>query len=163
MKFVADRIFAQKIGTTAMKTHGNSCRNYRDTNKRNLDRNHLDHPLPKQSISPQRLPPTRARGIKIRPLPQAHRPIPLPLAQTLLEDIIRRSSMIHTPIIPNRNIILRLPLQPHLQIMILNDKLHEPTQEVLALVIRQPMNPLDMMSHRKNRLPPRHRVRAAYR
>ena len=62
--------------------------------------------------------------------------------------------MVYTPIIPNRHIIHRLPLQPNLQIMVLHNQLHKPLQEMLALLIRQAMNPLHMVAHCKDRAPP---------
>lgn len=68
--------------------------------------------------------------------------------------------MVHAPIIPNRHIIHPLPLEPDLQVMILHNQLAKPPQEMLALVLGQPVDPLHVVAHGKHRLPPRDRVGA---
>lgn len=49
-------------------------------------------------------------------------PLPQPL-------VIRRSSVINTPVVPNRYIVRILPAMSNLQIMIFHNQLHEPFQQ----------------------------------
>lgn len=48
---------------------------------------------------------------------------------------------------------------PNLQIMILHNQLHKPIQRLPALLFRQPIDLLHMMTDRKYRVPSRHRIR----
>lgn len=68
--------------------------------------------------------------------------------------------MVHAPIVPDRDVVLRLPLQPHLQVVVLDDELHKPVEKVLALIVRQPVDPLDVVAHGEDGLPTRHGVGA---
>jgi len=86
-------------------------------------------------FSLQCLPPARARRIKIRPLTQAHRSTALSLAQAIFKDIVRRSRMVNTPVIPNRHVILGLPTETHLQVVILHNQTHKPVEKVAALFV----------------------------
>lgn len=49
---------------------------------------------------------------------------------------------------------------PDLQIMILDDQLHEPVQSPPALFLRQSIDLLDVVAYAENGLPARDRVRA---
>ncbi len=68
--------------------------------------------------------------------------------------------MVHTPVIPDRDIIHRLPPQAHLEVVVLDNQLREPVQEVLALLLGQAVDALDVVADGKDRLPARDRVRA---
>ena len=77
----------------------------------------------------QVLPFTLTLGIIERFLPNTHSPyaISLPLAL----NIVRRG-MEDGAIVPDRNIIHILPLEPDLQVMIVADQSHEPLQQRFA-------------------------------
>lgn len=61
--------------------------------------------------------------------------------------------MIHTSIIPNREIIRILPPMTDLQIMVLDNQLNEPVQGPLTLFLGQPVDMLDVVSNAKYRFP----------
>lgn len=77
---------------------------------------------------PQILLSRPAVRIQIRLLTQTNSPLPRPRAL-----IIKSRRMIHTPIIPNRQIIHILPPLADLQVVILHDQLNKPVQRMLAL------------------------------
>ena len=70
--------------------------------------------------------------------------------------------MIDTAIVPNRKIVDVLPAVTDLEIVVLNDQLDEPVQEVSRLIFRKAVNVLDMVSNREHTLPPRDWVGANY-
>lgn len=114
---------------------------------------YLQHDLPRLAHLPQQpLPPARTLGIQIRLLAQTNGPLPQPLAKPLI--IIRRR-MIDAAIIPDRQIILILPAQAHLQIVILHDQLHEPLEEVLALRLAHLIDALGVVADGEDALPAR--------
>lgn len=57
------------------------------------------------------------------------------------------------------NIVLILPLEPHLQIMVPVDEIHEPFQQVVALVLRQAVDVAREAAHGEDALPARDGVR----
>lgn len=70
--------------------------------------------------------------------------------------------MKHTPIIPNRQIILIAPLEPHRQIMVLVHQLIEPLQQPRAFRWSKLVDVLDVMPDWKDALPTCDWVRADY-
>lgn len=66
--------------------------------------------------------------------------------------------MIHTPIIPNRQIIHILPLMPNLQIVVLDNELHEPLQRTLGLLGRELVDLLHVVADGEDGLPACDRV-----
>lgn len=92
----------------------------------------------------------------ISPLPDSHSPIPKPLPQPL---IVKSRRMKHTPVIPNRQIILVLPLQPSLQIMTIRDNTQQLLQHLLTLISMQLVNLFRKRTKRENALPSRNRIR----
>lgn len=44
--------------------------------------------------------------------------------------------MIDTPVVPNRDVILRLPAKTYLQIVVLYNQTHKPVEKVAALLVR---------------------------
>jgi len=87
-------------------------------------------------------------------------PLPSPLTQIRLAQIIWSGGMIHTSIVPDRQIIGILPSMTDLQIMIINYQGQELIQKSLAFELRQPIDALDMMPKRKDRLPACDRIGA---
>jgi hypothetical protein len=61
--------------------------------------------------------------------------------------------MIHTPIIPNREIIRILPPVSYLQIMIIHHKSQEPVQYAFTLSFSQSINFLHVVAECENALP----------
>lgn len=116
-----------------------------------------------ESSCPPSLPSALASWVKVRLLPQTDSPRPLPLAQTLLADVVWRSRVIDTTIIPNGEIVDVVPTVTDLQVMILHNQADEPVQEVLGLVVGQPVDVLDVVAHGEHGLPARHGVGAHYR
>jgi hypothetical protein len=70
--------------------------------------------------------------------------------------------MIHTPIIPNRQIIRVLPTMPDLKIMVINNQSQEPVQQSLALAFCDPVDVLHVVAESEDRLPPRDGIGADY-
>ena len=68
--------------------------------------------------------------------------------------------MVHTPVVPNREVIDGIPLEPDLKIVVLHDELHKPRQEVLALLIGQAVDALDVVANAEDGLPAGDRVGA---
>lgn len=68
--------------------------------------------------------------------------------------------MKRTPIIPNRNIILTLPLEPDLQIMIIHQQLSKPLQQILAFVAREAVDVGNVCADGEDAAPARHGVGA---
>lgn len=68
--------------------------------------------------------------------------------------------MVDAPVVPDGQVVGIAPPEPHLQVVVLLDELHEPAEDALALLVRQPVDALHVVAHAKHRLPPRHRVRA---
>ena len=129
---------------------------------------------------PQRLPPRLTIWIQVRPLPQTDGTLPCPITQAF---VVRRGGMVHATIIPNswrmsatyqrasttqfRNTenkltkIVRIPpLMPDLQIVVFDNQTHKPIQQSPALLLRQPVDALDMMPYSEDGLPACDRVRA---
>lgn len=67
--------------------------------------------------------------------------------------------MEHRTIVPNRNIIL-IPLEAHLQIMVIGDELQEISLQDIALAIRDIIDVArgDLSAGRKDALPARYRI-----
>lgn len=101
---------------------------------------------PKMRLDTERLPPAGALRIKVRPLPQADRPVALALTKTLLKDIVGRGSVVHAPVIPDGNIVGVLPLEAHLQVVVLDNELDEPVKEMLALLVGQAVDALAVVA-----------------
>lgn len=79
-------------------------------------------------------------------------------------DIVRGGGVIYAPIVPDSQIIDVLPLQvqAHLQVVILDNQLHEPIEKMLRLLLAQSVDSLHVIADSENRLPARHRVGANY-
>ena len=92
----------------------------------------------------QSLPPRPTLRIEKRPLPNPNNPMPLPFPQPI---IIRRRSMINTPIIPNRQIPLPPPPKPNLKIVILNHEPRKPLQQRRRLLSRDLVDFLHVVAH----------------
>jgi hypothetical protein len=71
--------------------------------------------------------------------------------------------MENAPVVPDGNIIRVLPLEPHLQIVVLVHQLQEPLQQSPALLFRHPVHVLHVAAHGEHALPPRYRVRPHHR
>lgn len=108
------------------------------------------------------LPTTRTQGIEIRPLTQTDSAGPRALAESLVE-VIRGRGMVHAAIIPDGQVVRVLPAEADLEVVVLDDELHEPVEEVPRLRLGQPVDALDVVADGEHALPPRHRVRADYR
>ena len=115
-------------------------------------------PLESSLLRPETFPPADTRGIEVRLLAQAYRPVALPLAEPLLKDIIRCRGMIHAPVVPDCQVIEVVPLVPDLQIVVLHNQRHKPVEEVLALLLGQAIDALHVAADAKHRLPSRHGV-----
>ena len=68
-----------------------------------------------------------------------------------------------TPIVPNRHVVDILPADAGLQIMIVFQQRLEPAQQQSAFFRRHPVDVVDVLSHRVQTLPARHRVGADHR
>lgn len=101
-------------------------------------------------LFPKSLPPASALRVVVRLLTQTDSSAPLALAQPVLKNIIGGGRVVNTPVVPNGNIIHILPLEADLQIMVFDDELDEPVKEVLALLIREAMDALDVVSDSKH-------------
>jgi hypothetical protein len=108
------------------------------------------------SFASQSLTPTLALRIIERLLANAHSTDPISLPLTL--NIIR-SSMERAAIIPDGNIIGRLPLEPHLQVMVIDQQPAKPLQQRLALQLRDPIDMTNVSADGEDALPPRNRIR----
>ncbi len=75
-------------------------------------------------------------------------------------DVIRRGSMVDATVVPDGNIMDVLPLETHLQVVVLHDELHEPVEEMPGFLIAQPVDALDVVPDSEHRLPSCDRVRA---
>ena len=62
--------------------------------------------------------------------------------------------MIHTPVIPDRQIVRILPSMSNLKIMIVNNQSQKPIKKPLALAFCQPVDVLHVVAQREDRLPP---------
>ena len=102
---------------------------------------------------------TLTLGIIERFLANTHSPyaISLPLAL----NIVRRG-MEDGAIVPDRNIIHILPLEPDLQIMIVADQSHEPLQQSFAFELGHVVDVSDVGADREDGLPTCHWVGAHY-
>lgn len=94
----------------------------------------------------ERFPPAGALRIKVWPLAQADRPVTLALAETLLEDIVGSGSVVHAPVVPDGDIVGVLPLEAHLQVVVLDNELGKPVEEVLALLLGQAVDALAVVA-----------------
>lgn len=56
------------------------------------------------------------------------------------------------------NIVLVLPVEPHLEVMVLVDQIEEPLQQVITLLLGQPDDMFGEAADWEDALPPRHRV-----
>lgn len=68
--------------------------------------------------------------------------------------------MVHRPVVPDGQIVDILPPVADLQVVVLDDELDEPVEEVLRLGLAQPVDLLDVVAHGEDALPARHGVRA---
>ena len=68
--------------------------------------------------------------------------------------------MVHTSIIPNREIIGILPSMSHLQIVVIDNQPHEPVKQRLRFRLREAVHPLHVMTNSKHRLPAGHGISA---
>ena len=68
--------------------------------------------------------------------------------------------MIDAAIVPDGHVVGLLPPEPDLQVMVLDDQLHEPVQKMLGFLIRQAMDPFHVVADGKDGFPARHRVSA---
>lgn len=68
--------------------------------------------------------------------------------------------MVDTAVVPDSNVVLRLPAETDLEVMVLDNKLDKPVEEVLALFLGKTMDLLDVMADGKDRLPACHRIGA---
>lgn len=118
---------------------------------RNLNSNLFSYTL-RQSLTPG-----LALRIQVRLLSNAHNPMCLPFAQTL---VVRRSSMVHTPIIADRQIIGILPLISGLQIMILDNQPQKPFQQSFRLIWCDVVDLLHMLSDCEDGFPSGDRIGA---
>lgn len=66
--------------------------------------------------------------------------------------------MVHRPVIPDGQVILILPPESDLQIMVLRDQVDKPPEEVLRLVLAQPVDLLHVVTDGEDALPPGDRV-----
>lgn len=66
--------------------------------------------------------------------------------------------MIHTPVIPNRQIIRILPSVSYLEIMIIGHQSDKPLKQMLALSLCHVIHLLNMVPESEDRLPPSNRV-----
>lgn len=74
--------------------------------------------------------------------------------------ITRQTSTCQSFTIQPTNVVGVLPLEPHLQVMVLVHQFQEPVEERLAFMLCQSVDVLDMSPNRKDALPPRHWVRS---
>jgi len=109
----------------------------------------------------KRLPPPRTLGIKIRPFPQTHRPVPSPLPK-VFPNVIRRRSMIHAPIIPDSEIVRILPAVAHLQIVVINYQTQKPREKPFALAGGESVDVLYVVAEGEDRFPAGYGVGAYY-
>lgn len=110
-------------------------------------------------LSSQRLFPRHTSRVKVRPLPQAHSAVTLPLAIVTLE-VIRGRSMVHTPVIPDCEIIRVQPLVTDLQIVVIDEQSHEPCEESLTLLLSHVVNLGNVLAECEDGLPARDGVGA---
>jgi hypothetical protein len=68
--------------------------------------------------------------------------------------------MVHRPVVPDSQVIHVLPAVPHLQVVVLDDKLHEPAQEVRRLLIAEAVDLLHVVADGEDGLPAGDGVRA---
>lgn len=68
--------------------------------------------------------------------------------------------MVHRPVVPDRQIVHVLPAVPHLQVVVLDDELHEPAQEVRRLLVAEAVDLLHVVADGEDGLPAGDRVRA---
>ena len=86
------------------------------------------------------------------------------MAQSLSQPlIIRRRSMVNTPVIPNRYVIRILPAMSDLQIMILHDQPHEPLEQRLRFQRRHVIDVLHVLADCEDGFPACDRVCADHR
>jgi uncharacterized ParB-like nuclease family protein len=68
--------------------------------------------------------------------------------------------MVHTPVVPDGEIIRILPSMANLDVMIFRNQRREPIESSLAFFFGQPIDVLHMVADRKDRFPACHRIRA---
>ena len=66
--------------------------------------------------------------------------------------------MVDAAVVPNSQVVDVLPSVADLQIVVFDDQLNKPVQEVLGLIICQAMDVLDVMADSKDALPTGNRV-----
>lgn len=66
--------------------------------------------------------------------------------------------MVHASVVPNSQVIYILPAIADLQVMVLDNQLDKPVEEMTGLLLGQPVDLLHMRSHRENALPTSYRV-----
>jgi hypothetical protein len=69
-----------------------------------------------------------------------------------------RGSVINTPVVPNSHIIL-IPLEAHLNIMVMRQQIEEVVQNELTFVLGHAIDMIHMMAHSKDGFPPSNRIR----
>lgn len=68
--------------------------------------------------------------------------------------------MVHGAVVPDSEIIDIAPLVTNLEVMVLDNELHKPGQEMLGLLLREPIDLLDVRADGENTLPSGHRIGA---
>jgi hypothetical protein len=111
------------------------------------------------TLSGQRLPPRHTSWVQIRPLSQANRAVSFPLSIVTLE-VIRSSSVVHTPVIPDGEIVRVLPPVTDLQIVVIDEQSHEPCEKSLALELAHVVHLAYVLADGKDGLPARDGVGA---
>jgi hypothetical protein len=101
------------------------------------------------------LSPTCRVTVKVWYLANTHSSIPTSIAKP---HEVERGRVESTAVVPDRDIVLVLPAEPHLQIVIILQQAFEPGQKHLALLLRHTIDELAVMADREQRLPPRHGV-----
>lgn len=96
------------------------------------------------------LAPRGAIGVKVWLLTNPHSPVAVPISQSLE---VQSHSVVHTPIIPDGNVIGALPLEPDLQVMVLVQQIQEPLQQMVTLRRCQPVDVSGEATNREDALP----------
>lgn len=86
-------------------------------------------------LSSESLPPALALGVEVRPLPQADGARPGTLAEAE-PRVVGGSRVVDATVVPYGEVVLILPAQADLEVVVLDDELDEPVEEVSGLVFR---------------------------
>lgn len=98
------------------------------------------------------LGPAGALRVKVRPLTQTHCPGTRPLT-IVANHVVRSRRMVHRAVIPDGEVIDVLPLVTDLQVVVLDNELHEPVEEVARLGLAETVDLLDVMASAEDALP----------